>query len=153
MKKISDEEMAAGFAEGARRRAAAFKHLCDTGKLFTGIRRPRGYRQRRAGECFGNAQILALEDRGTYVEGVCVTPLRIPIHHGWITLDGVHAIDPTLPHGERCFYFGITFDRVEIANSMVQNKVCQAQLDLESIVGLPPQLRDMIRRERTVRSQ
>ena len=144
---ITDKRIAAEFKE-IQRRAAAFKQFCESGRLFTGIRRPKGYRQRKAKQCFSNAQILAMEGRGDYVEGVCVTPtLGIPIHHGWITLDGVHAIDPTFPDGECCLYFGIAFDRVELAKSLVASEFYQPQLNLAALGDLPPQLREVMERE------
>jgi hypothetical protein len=67
-----------------------------------------GYRQRKKQACFGNAAILAMGDRGTYVEGFALNGLYLA-HHAWITLDGVHAIDPTWRAASTCCYFGIQF--------------------------------------------
>lgn len=60
---------------------ATFDHLCANGKLFTGIKRPKGFRQMRRKDCFRNSQSLAIDGRATYVEGLCihysgVLPLR-----------------------------------------------------------------------------
>jgi hypothetical protein len=30
-----------------------------------------------------------------YVEGFAATSGNFPTHHGWLTFDGVHAVDPT----------------------------------------------------------
>jgi hypothetical protein len=125
--------------------AAAFDRFCENGRVFIGAKLPKGYRRRRAKECFANAQALAVQKRGTYVEGVCVTPKTpIPIHHGWITLDGVHAIDPTFADSEHCLYFGITFDTVELAKAIAKEGAYHCQLDLGALTDLPPQLREMV---------
>ena len=58
-----------------------------------------------------NAGDLALQHRGTYVEGFALYPDgRGPVHHAWLTLDGIHAVDVTWRMGPAgCDYFGITF--------------------------------------------
>ena len=46
----------------------------------------------------GNAADLAMQNRGTYVEGYASLVEGgggFPMLHAWVTLDGVHAIDPT----------------------------------------------------------
>ena len=62
--------------------------------------------QMRNKACFQNAGMLALAGRGEYVEGFAMDNGQ-PFAHAWITLDGVHAIDPTLPDATRYTYFGI----------------------------------------------
>lgn len=32
-----------------------------------------------------------------------------PVHHGWLTIDGIHAIDVTLRDTRHCQYFGVAF--------------------------------------------
>jgi hypothetical protein len=51
---------------------------------------------------------LALDDRGTYVEGYA-SHRGCPKHHAWVTLDGAHAIDVTRDNPGDCHYFGIAF--------------------------------------------
>jgi hypothetical protein len=79
------------------------------GRPFIGVSRPKGYRQRGAKRCFANAGNLALCERGIYVEGFALGR-GIAIHHAWITLDGVHAIDVTWDRqASDCHYYGIPF--------------------------------------------
>ncbi len=47
-------------------------YVIEHGRPFTGVRRPKGYRQRAAKQCFRNAAMLAVDGRGTYVEGYAV---------------------------------------------------------------------------------
>ena len=48
-------------------------------------------------QCFYNAQILAMafwSERVSYVEGFAICSIPIPIHHGWVSVDG-KVIDVT----------------------------------------------------------
>ena len=83
---------------------AVVKH----GRPFIGIERPEGYRQGKPRACFGNAATLALQDRGTYVEGFALSQGHL-VHHAWIALDDVHAIDTTWPNAPDCHYLGVPF--------------------------------------------
>src|SRR4051794_14898084 len=85
--------------QDSRRYCSYVKHhkaVVKHGTYFTGISRPKGFRQMRRQACFGNAMRLVLEERATYVEGFIMTDLGLT-HHAWVTLDGAHAIDVTLP--------------------------------------------------------
>jgi hypothetical protein len=86
----------------------AERAVISRGRPFIGIERPKGYRHQRAiKQCFWNAADAAMRGRGTYVEGFVVTPDDWwPFHHAWLTLDGQHAIDQTLPDAPKCHYFG-----------------------------------------------
>jgi hypothetical protein len=80
------------------------------GRPFTGIERPKGYRQRAMKKCFTNSADVADGERGVYVEGFALTPIAgKAVHHGWVTLDGVHAIDVTFKDAPKCWFFGIPF--------------------------------------------
>ena len=60
------------------------------------------------GRCFANAGYLAYNLLGLYVEGFASPPGQPPVHHAWVTLDGVHAIDVTFRKpATDCLYFGI----------------------------------------------
>jgi hypothetical protein len=103
----------------------AVQAVIDHGRPYIGISRPKGYRhQRRVKECFWNAARLAIGERGTYVEGFGThdDDVRGPIHHAWITLDGVHAIDPTwnIPANKIAgmSYVGIAFPTEIVARHM-----------------------------------
>ena len=54
-----------------------YDNLCTKGKLFIGIKRPRGkgFRQMTPKQCFANCQRVAvIWELATYVEGLCVNP-------------------------------------------------------------------------------
>jgi hypothetical protein len=88
-----------------------YRAVLDYGRPYIGIDRPKGYRQRKAKACFGNAALLALEERGAYVEGFAMSFDQPAFHHAWITLDAKHAIDTTLPNATERQYFGILFPK------------------------------------------
>jgi hypothetical protein len=83
-------------------------------RVFVPIKRPKEYHKRRDKECFFNAADLAIADRGRYVEGFAVNRLGLAVHHAWITLDGVHAIDVTWQE-PGVFYCGIEYDIKTVA--------------------------------------
>ncbi len=123
---------------------AAFERLCAKGKIYTGIKRPKGFRQMRRKDCFRNSQSLAINGRGTYVEGVCVDRLGFAFAHGWLTPDGVHAIDVTLPDAEDHLYFGIAFDAVALANAICTSGFYESHLGLDGVTDIPPQLAEKL---------
>jgi hypothetical protein len=90
--------------------------LKKSGKEFTPIERPKGYRrQRRLSDCFHNAADIALRDHNaTFVEGVA-WDMGCGFHHAWITLDGEHAIDQTWPTPGAA-YFGIAVPTKQLAH-------------------------------------
>jgi hypothetical protein len=100
---------------------AVLKH----GRAFTGIERPKGFRRQRTMKaCFHNAGTLALDGRGTYVEGIALLgPDHIlPSPHAWITLDGIHAIDPTWKDASMHLYRGIAFPPEIVARAMLMRQ-------------------------------
>jgi hypothetical protein len=70
---------------------AALKH----DRPFIGIERPKGYRH-QPGQCFRSAGKLASCGRGIYVEGFAMPYGQAPVHHGWLTLDGIHDVQKSL---------------------------------------------------------
>lgn len=128
------------FAKYVAAEQHAFDHLCANGKLFTGIKRPNGFRQMRRKDCFRNSQSLAIHGRATYVEGLCVGRSGIAFAHGWLTLDGEHAIDVTLPNAESYTYFGIAFDTVALAKAIRKSGCYESHLGLTDTMPVPPQL-------------
>ena len=81
------------------------------GRPYIGLERPKGFRKGRNKECFINADRLANEGKGTYVEGFAISPdWDKLIHHAWVTTDGSNAIEVTWKHqANACHYFGIPF--------------------------------------------
>jgi hypothetical protein len=93
-------------------------YVIEHGRPFTGIKLPKGYRRRAEKQCFFNAGMLAMESRGTYVEGYAIRRANILIHHAWITVDNVHAIDVTWTHPEQSGYFGVPIPSTVLAKIM-----------------------------------
>jgi hypothetical protein len=128
------------------KREASFANLIANGRLFTGIRRPNGFRQMMRKNCFRNAQILAVEGRATYVEGICVARSVpwIGFAHAWLTLDGEHAVDITLD-AQSHVYFGIAFeDKCELARAICKAGYYQSRLSLDTVMDVPPELAEAI---------
>jgi hypothetical protein len=102
----------------------ALRAVLDHGCPYVGEKRPKGYRKRKAGCCFRNAAKLAIRGRGTYVEGFASFLDDTPIHHAWVTLDGVHAIDATWTWHDPadCRYFGIAFPPLILARHCISQR-------------------------------
>lgn len=84
--------------------------VLNHGRPFIGVERPTGYPLRKRKQCFANAGYLAYNSLGLYVEGFVSSPGQPPVHHAWVTLDGVNAIDVTLREPPTdCLYFGVPF--------------------------------------------
>jgi hypothetical protein len=131
-----------------QRYGADYANLCANGKLFTGIKRPKGFRQMTPKQCFANSQLLAvIRKQGTYVEGLClVSSLGVCVAHGWLTLDGQHAIDVTLPDAENNAYFGIAFDNHQVSQFILTHKCWGSLLKLTNFTApFPPQLAEAVR--------
>jgi hypothetical protein len=140
------------YEELFKKHRAAFDRLCADGKLYTGIKRPKGFRQLARKQCFGNSRILATEmdwrrrgwpRRPRYVEGLVIgiTNCVGAIHHGWLTLDGIHAIDVTLPDASDHIYFGVMFDdAVTLSRKLCKAGYYHNQLDLDNLGRMPPQM-------------
>ena len=79
-------------------------------------------------KCFANAAGLVLGDRddmkgSRYVEGYAIDPtMRAAIHHAWITLDGIHAIEVTWEKPGK-FYFGVEYGRKVIADRALEGSI------------------------------
>ena len=96
-------------------------------------------------QCFFNSQILILADvdnRLEYIEGYCLGSSRIPVHHGWLELDG-KVVDVTYSTTDRTLeeeapedlrdrilgvipegwiYYGVQFDRSEVKSFIFEYK-------------------------------
>jgi hypothetical protein len=108
--------------------AEADKLILQYGRPFTGIKRPKGYRDRAQKKCFLNAVNLTTAKRGTYCEGFAAgVGSSFIFHHAWITLDGEHAIDVTLSDAEDHFYFGIAFPSPQF-NEVLRQRIQNTEL-------------------------
>jgi hypothetical protein len=100
--------------------------VVDHGRPYVGMSRPKGYRKQAAKRCFWNAAKLALDNRGTYVEGYASFH-GTSIHHAWVTLDDEHAIDVTWDNPADCHYVGIAFPK-EIVSRYGPSQGCWVSL-------------------------
>jgi hypothetical protein len=102
------------------------------GRPYIGIRRPKNYRPRAVKRCFANAANLAFGGRGIYVEGFAVgsEDPDLVLHHAWITLDGVHAIDVTWRRqASDCHYYGIAFPNDVVRRLLLRRNYWAPVLD------------------------
>jgi hypothetical protein len=113
--------------------------ISETSSL--GAERPKAWRQRAPKQCFRNASNLAFDKKCLYVEGFALARVDgLMIHHAWVTIDGVHALDPTWADATVCAYFGIAF-RAELVGRALNSCRQYGLLDpldttlLESPVG------------------
>jgi hypothetical protein len=97
-------------------------YVIEHGQPFTGIKRPKGYRRRAEKQCFHNAAMLAIEGRGTYVEGYAVlhTGDKFLFQHAWITTDDGHAFDVTWTAPEQAAYFGVPIPTTVLAELLCE---------------------------------
>jgi hypothetical protein len=100
------------------------------GRMLLPAPRPKGYRhQKRPKECFSNAQITVFACKEAhYVEGVAVGKGGSIVQHGWVTLDGVHAVDQTRTEPALA-YFGIIIPTKELAQIVCKRGYAGAVLD------------------------
>jgi len=88
--------------------AEADRLILQYGRPFVGIKRPEGFSRGPRKECYLNSYDLITIPGATYCEGFAIGN-SLEFHHAWITCDGEHAIDVTLPDGQEHSYFGIEF--------------------------------------------
>lgn len=100
------------------------RFVLQHGKPFTPTDRPKGMRQRKAQHCYRNAgtHVINRPDASAYVEGYAMGADGLCFEHAWITLDGVHAIDPTLPDAQSYAYFGIQFSPAALAAAALASR-------------------------------
>lgn len=144
-KRHLDEQLA--LQEALREKVARYavapveRALLAHGRLFTGIPKPKGFpRYRAPKQCYRNAGLIAIYDereRGyRYVEGFAYDPdFDFLFQHAWVTLDGEHAIDPTLPFDSKQLYFGLEIPTKVLGAALVELKQ-RRLLDLEIVPSL-----------------
>jgi hypothetical protein len=97
------------------------RYVIQHGRPFVGIERPKGFRRRAAKQCFHSATMLAIDGRGTYVEGYAAPYHgKLLIEHAWIMVDAVHAIDVTWIDPERAAYFGVPIPSAVLAKLLLK---------------------------------
>jgi hypothetical protein len=115
-----------------RKHERAIAKLAKQGRFFTPVNRPKGFRLMAVRACYCNANWLAVTGRGQYVEGYAMHDDGLcPIHHAWVTTDGVNAIDVTWRE-LGAVYFGVVFDTKALAKTVLERNGWAAPM----LVGL-----------------
>lgn len=98
---------------------------------------PKGFRCKKAQECYSNSFKLAVSREGlTYCEGFVVLPLpksRADIAHGWCVTTEGKVIDVTLGK-PGLSYFGVTYPLealAEIDSVPLIDRIIETQLEAE----------------------
>lgn len=91
----------------------AEKIVLAIGHVFLRAKRPKGFRQMAAKQCYRNSFLLASEERAVYCEGFALVRGERPFafHHAWVSLDNQTAIDVTLRSEKAVSYLGVAFPR------------------------------------------
>jgi hypothetical protein len=101
------------------------ERVIKDGRPFIGIIKPKGFRWRKAKQCFYNSLTTVLNKESEmpelrYVEGYVLTEFG-PVHHAWVAPDVVHAIDLTLRE-EPFAYYGVIVPTKQACKLMMSGK-------------------------------
>jgi hypothetical protein len=108
---------------GSKGRFSIGNAVLRHGREYIGIARPKGFHQQRARQtCFRNAADTALQGRAQYVEGFVMSRRGALLHHAWLSVDGVHAINQTLPDAPELAYLGIPFSNAVLARGLLARR-------------------------------
>ncbi len=103
------------------------EHILKNGSEFTPVSYPHNDDDDPwpTKQCFKNAILAgARHNYKYYVEGYVILPkIPFPIHHAWLSNDGIHAIDPTLNDERNRKYYGIKYDREEATRIMLKKGI------------------------------
>jgi hypothetical protein len=103
-----------------RKHERAIAKLAKQGRFFTPVNRPKGFRLMAIKACYRNAIKLAVAGRAQYVEGYAMHDDGLePVHHTWVTTDGINAIDVTWPK-LGAVYFGVVFDTKALTRILLE---------------------------------
>ena len=95
-----------------------YSFLLERGRFFEPQMLPKGFKRKKAKECYGNSFTLATSREGmAYCEGIVVTELgeerTTEIDHGWCVTEDGKVIDVTLER-PGLTYFGAVFFKEEM---------------------------------------
>jgi hypothetical protein len=115
------------------------------GQAFQAAPRPKGVRKGRAGSCFANALVLAMDKNlnYTYVEGYGCYESHV-VHHAWCINDRKEVLDRTWDKSEECSYFGIPFRASFIREHVRQTKVLESVITLGDLGAMNPRSLAMV---------
>jgi hypothetical protein len=94
----------------------------------------------RVKECFTNAQYALFYDfdkRLAYVEGYAVGPASFPVHHAWVTVDGIPVEltwrgsepGPLVQPGPHFAYFGVEYDSDWLKKRLLERQAGVSVID------------------------
>jgi hypothetical protein len=95
-----------------------YTFLLERGRFFEAQPLPKGFKRKKAKECYGNSFTLATSRRGlAYCEGIVVTEFgnerSTDIDHGWCVTEDGKVIDVTLEKPGLA-YFGAIYAKEEL---------------------------------------
>lgn len=98
------------------------------GRPYTPAEVPPELRRRAARtphKCFQRCFDVAGEGDWTYVEGIAIDPggVWFPVHHAWVTKDGMTAVDLARPFDPEREYVGIAIENVSLAKAAVRTGI------------------------------
>ena len=148
MKEFIEHELQLKLQSGLRTHVV--QNVLKFGKPYTGIARPKYYRRQwEMKMCYRNAAMVAcrkpfeVAPAATYAEGFAVSKSGgWLIQHAWVTLDGMHAVDPTWKNAEEHDYFGVAVPHKTLYQRLMMNKhyfgPILEQEDFEPVEGPRP---------------
>jgi len=112
-------ELAAAESGGGEYRGM-YDLLVREGETYSPIEVPAELSRRVARtphKCFQRCYSVAIDTGWTYVEGVAVDPGSVwfPVHHAWLTKDGVVAVDLARPFDSDREYLGVPIQSSSLA--------------------------------------
>lgn len=95
-----------------------YTFLVERGRFYEAQPLPKGFKRKKAKECYGNSFTLDLSKKGlAYCEGIVVTKIgkdqTTEIDHGWCVTEENKVIDVTLEK-PGLTYFGAVFTKEEM---------------------------------------
>jgi hypothetical protein len=107
--------------------AIVLEKVIRHGKPYTHLPKPKYLRWRKQKQCFYNSWMTAVKNPELlYVEGF-ILGTHDPIHHAWVSPDGIHAIDVTLRR-DRGGYYGIGMPAGDASKLMMRGRCLRPAL-------------------------
>lgn len=120
-------ELAAAESGGGEYRGM-YDLLVREGETYSPIEVPAELSRRVARtphKCFQRCYSVAIDTGWTYVEGVAVDPGSVwfPVHHAWLTKDGVVAVDLARPFDSDREYLGVPIQSSSLAKAATRTGI------------------------------
>lgn len=144
------DAVSAGARVHAQTRPSQFKYACyedlvrQRGRAWTSAQLPHGIRAGAMGFCYHNTLQLVARASGllTYVEGYALPSFGdgeagIPVQHAWAVDPFGNVLDNTWPYPHESAYYGITFERWEVARFIEISEDTFGILPTEYLLDFP----------------